>query len=158
MNQEAHLAITKMLNAFPQSATDIRGLLLTYDEDTTGIPDAAIIETASRFRTGSVSGQSKTFVPSMAEFITEARRVAELQAVMARPRLPPPDPYRPGPLAPYQIKTQQKWAENSHLPVLFTDVTLEQWKLLSAAKDVPVGAKWVAALGVVFGPAPKPSE
>lgn len=57
---------------------DLRGLLLTYDEDTTGVPDQAIIEAAGRFRRGEVAGQNKTFAPSIAEFCTEARRIAEL--------------------------------------------------------------------------------
>lgn len=90
MNQESYQALTKMLNAFPQSAADLRGLLLTYDEDTTGVPDQAIIEAAGRFRRGEVAGQNKTFAPSIAEFCTEARRIAELLPYRGMTRLTPP--------------------------------------------------------------------
>jgi hypothetical protein len=90
MNQTAYQGITKMLNAFPQSAADLRGLLLTYDEDTTGIRDDAIIEAAQRFRRGDVSGQNRTFAPSIAEFCSEARRIAEMIPYRDRPALPAP--------------------------------------------------------------------
>jgi hypothetical protein len=122
-----------------------------------GLTDQAVIDAAQRFAAGDVKDQSKKFAPSAPEFVEEARRRDELLKVLARPRLPPPT-YQRGPLAPYQIATQKKWAENAHLPVLFTDIDFNKWKALSAAKDVPAGAKWVAALGVVFGPAPKPAE
>lgn len=48
--------------------------MLTYEEDTTGIPDQAIIDAAGRFRRGVVEGHNKTFAPSIAEFCAEARR------------------------------------------------------------------------------------
>ncbi len=90
MNQQAYQEITKMLNAFPQSAADLRGLLLTYDEDTTGIRDEAIMEAAQLFRRGEVAGQNRTFAPSIAEFCSEARRIAELLPYRNTPALPRP--------------------------------------------------------------------
>lgn len=92
MNQTAYQEITKMLNGFPQSAADLRGLLLTYDEDTTGIADQAIIEAAQKFRRGEVGGQSRTFAPSIAEFVTETRRIASLLPFRGTKPLPPPKP------------------------------------------------------------------
>lgn len=88
MNQQAYQALTKMVNAFPQSAADLRGLLLTYEEDTTGIHDQAIIDAAGRFRRGEVAGHNNTFAPSIAEFCVEARRtpVAAYRSL--------PSPYR----------------------------------------------------------------
>lgn len=80
-----------MLNAFPQSSADLRGLLLTYDEDTIGIPDAAIVEAAQRFRTGLVDGQKLDYAPSTALFCTEARRIATMLPFRGRPALPAPD-------------------------------------------------------------------
>lgn len=97
MNQQAYQEVGKMLNAFPQQATaNIKGLLLTYDEDTIGIEDQAIVEAAIRFRRGLVEGQNKTFAPSIAEFITEARRIADLLPYRGRASLPPPprEPFR----------------------------------------------------------------
>lgn len=72
--------------------SDLRGLLLTYDEDTTGVPDQAIIEAAGRFRRGEVQAQNKTFAPSIAEFCTEARRIAELLPYRGMSKLPKPTP------------------------------------------------------------------
>lgn len=93
MNQTAYQEITKMLNAFPQSAADIRALLLTYDQALTGVTDQAITEAAQRFTCGDVQGQSRTFAPSIAEFVQEARRVASMLPYRNRPALPrPTDP------------------------------------------------------------------
>jgi hypothetical protein len=157
MNKQASDAITEMLNGFPQTNQDYSALLPMLARLCSGLSDEALISAADRFAAGDVKDQSKKFAPSAPEFVEEARRRDELLKVLARPRLPPPT-YQRGPLAPYQIATQKKWAENAHLPVLFTDIDFNKWKALSAAKDVPAGAKWVASLGVVFGPAPKPAE
>lgn len=70
---------------------------MTYDEDTTGISDQAICEAAGRFRRGLVVGQSKTFAPSIAEFITEARRIDDLIPYRNRVALPAPEPQRASP-------------------------------------------------------------
>lgn len=71
--------------------------MLTYDEDTTGIPDQAIIETAQRFRTGVVKGQNTTYPPSIADFCIEAKRMAELIPFRGRQSLPAPTRYQPQP-------------------------------------------------------------
>lgn len=42
------------------------------------IPAQAVIEAAERFTSGLVPNQNKTFAPSVAEFATEARRIADL--------------------------------------------------------------------------------
>lgn len=76
-----------MLNAFPQSAADLRGLLLTYDEALTGLDDDAICVAAARFIRGEVSGQNRSFAPSVAEFAAEVRRTP----IPGRRALPPAD-------------------------------------------------------------------
>jgi hypothetical protein len=50
---------------------------------------------------------------------------------------------------------QKAYAANSHRPVLFTDISYDQWCKLSATKQIPAGASWVACLGIVYGPEPK---
>lgn len=95
MNQNSYQALTMMLNAFPQSAADLRGLLLTYDQALTGVSDQATCEAAQRFVTGDVKDQSRTFAPSVAEFVQEARRIAELIPYRDRVGLPAPANYRP---------------------------------------------------------------
>lgn len=85
MNQQAYQEITKMLNAFPQSTADIRGLLLTYEEALSGLDDAAICETARKFVRGEVAGHNRTFAPSIAEFCDAVRKTP----VPGRQALPP---------------------------------------------------------------------
>lgn len=107
MNQAAHIEVAKMLNGFPQGrATNIEALLLTYDEDLTGISDQAIIETAQRYRRNRVPNQSTEFAPSIAAFVDSARRQEELISIRSRPRLaaPPPTPMQPS--APIQRRTE----------------------------------------------------
>src|SRR5690349_14870866 len=97
MNQNSYQALTMMLNAFPQSAADLRGLLLTYDQALFGVSDQAICETAQRFTCGEVKDQSRTFAPSVAEFVQEAKRWASLIPFRNRPALPAPvrsEPHR----------------------------------------------------------------
>lgn len=152
MDQQAYLAIAAMLNSFPQGSSNPDLTMTTYEAVLRGASPQAIIEAAERFVKGLVSGQSKTFAPSIAEFFTEVTQRQEYIDLRAKPRLPPPR-YFPGPLAPFQIRQQKRFAENSHLPVLFEDVSFDKWRLMSAAKEIPVGAKWVA--GIVYGPEPK---
>lgn len=151
MNQQAEDAITGMLNCFPQTSQDYQLLLATLERLLLGTDDLAIIAAAERFADGRVPEQSKKFAPSGPEFLDEVRKQQDYIALLSRPRLPPPV-YRPGPLAPFEIKRQKAFAENSHLPVLFEDVSYDVWKRMSKDQQVPAGAKWVAVLGIVYGP------
>lgn len=154
MNQAAEDAITAMLNCFPQTSQNYDLLFETLGRLCESQTDQAIIRAAECFAAGDVPEQSMKFAPSGPEFVAEARKQQEYLEIKARPRLPAPT-YRPGPLAPFQIRQQRILAENSHLPVLFEDVSFDVWKKLSAGKQIPAGAKWCAALGIVYGPAPK---
>src|SRR5688572_23184275 len=95
MNQNSFQAITAMLNGFPQSGAATKALLLTYDADLTEISDQAICETAQRFRRFEIPDQSKTFAPSIAEFVDAARKQDEFIAARGQPRLPAPRGYVP---------------------------------------------------------------
>lgn len=55
-------------------------------------------------------------------------------------------------LLPFEVTKNKKLAEYRDHPVLFQDVNYDKWKALSASKQVPVGAVWVASLGTVYGP------
>lgn len=127
-------------------------LLRTYRAVLAEASSQSIIEAAQRFTTGKVPGQSKTFAPSVAEFIAEVERRGELAKIKGRPSLPSPK-YFPGPLAPFQIRQQKVLAEYSNRPTLFENVSYDQWRKLSANKEIPVGAVW-CSLGIVFGPEP----
>lgn len=154
MNQQAEDSIAQMLNCFPQTSQNYELLFATLDKLLAGQTDQAIIEAAERFASGDVKEQSKKFAPSAPEFVEEVRRRQEYIDIRNRPRLPAPE-YRPGPLAPFQIKRQKELAENAHLPVLVEDASLDVFRRLSLTKQIPVGAKWVACLGTIYGPPAK---
>jgi hypothetical protein len=128
-------------------------LLRTYRAVLANCSSQAIVEAAQRFTTGRVPDQSKTFAPSVAEFLGEVERQQELIDIKKKPALPPPR-YFPGPLAPFQIRQQKRLSENSHLPVISANATFEEFRRLSASKQLPVGAKFVASLGIIYGPEP----
>jgi len=125
----------------------------TYEAVLQGISPQAVTEAAQRFTMGDVSGQSKTFAPSIAEFVTEARQRQEYIDLKARPRLPAPR-YFPGPLAPFQVRQEKRRAENADRPVIEANVPLDRFVALSRAKQLPVGTIWVATMGIL-GPSQK---
>lgn len=156
MDQRAYLALTAMLNAFPQTGGNPDLTMGTFEAVLASASSQSIIEAAQRFSSGLVEGQSMKFAPSSAEFAAEVRKRQEFIDIKSRPRLSAPMPtYRPGPLAPFEIAKQKALSANSHLPVLFEDINYDQFRKLSAAKEIPVGAKWVASLGIVYGPESK---
>lgn len=152
MDQKAYLAVAAMLNSFPSGNNNPDLTLGTYESVLQGISPQAVTEAAQRFVMGDVSGQSKTFAPSVAEFVTEARKRQEYIDLKARPRLPAPNYISRGKLAPFEIAKQKALTKYGHLPVLHENISFDQWKKLSAAREVPVGACWVACLATVFGP------
>jgi hypothetical protein len=153
MDDMAEMEITRMLSMFPQT-TDPDLTMETFDLATKGLSAAAIIETAQRFVLGAVEGQSVDFAPSVARFAQEARKRHEHLKPSVPKSLPAPR-YFPGPLAPFQVRQQKRLAENAHLPVLFEKINSDQWRKMSLAREIPVGAKFVASLGIVYGPDPK---
>jgi hypothetical protein len=97
---------------------------------------------------GDVPGQSKTFAPSVAEFVAETRQRQEYIDLKARPRLPAPR-YFPGPLAPFQVRQEKRRAENADRPVMEAHVPLDRFIALSRAKQLPTDAIWVATMGIL---------
>jgi hypothetical protein len=155
VDQRAYMAIVTMLNAFPASNSNPDLLMGTYESVLAGMSSQAVIEAAQRYTMGDVQGQSKTFAPSVAEFVQEARQRQEYIDIKDKPRLPAPNYISRGPLAPFEIKRQQRLSQYGHLPVLATDVSYDQFRKLSAAREIPAGAVWVPILATVFGPEPK---
>ena len=153
MDQRAYLAIATLLNSFPQGTADPDLTMGTYEAVLQGISPQAVTEAAQRFTMGDVPGQSKTFAPSIAEFVTEARQRQEYIDLKARPRLPAPR-YFPGPLAPFQVRQEKRRAENADRPVIEANAPLDRFIALSRAKQLPVGAIWVATIGIL-GPSQK---
>lgn len=146
--------VTRMLNGFPSTTDSFDLLLDTYRRQLADLSAEAVERAANRFLAGDVPGQQKRFAPTVPEFVEDARRCQDVLDMQARPRLAPPV-YRRGPLAPFEIKMEKARAENAHLPLLFENVGYDQWRKLSQQNQIPVGAKWVAAIGVVYGPEPR---
>lgn len=90
MDQKAFFAVTAMLNSFPQGGGNPDVTMRTYEEALRDVTSQAIIEAAQRFTCGDVCSQSKTFAPSIAEFVQEARRIAQLLPYRGKQALPPP--------------------------------------------------------------------
>jgi len=157
MQQRAYLELTRLLDTFPQTSGNPDLTMSAYELAVDGLSPQAIIEAAQRFIAGTVEGQSMDFAPAPPRFAQEVRSRQELIDLKAKPRLPAPR-YFPGPLAPFQVRQQKRLAENAHLPVLYEGQSSDQWRKLSAEKKVPVGAKFVASLGIVYGPQSKQQE
>jgi hypothetical protein len=142
-----------MMNSFAQTGSNPDLTRDTYKLALQDLSSQAVIEAAQRFTMGDVPGQSKTFAPSIAEFVAEARLRQEYIEINKRRSRPAID-YRPGPLAPFQIRQQKRLAENAHLPVLYENKSYDEWRRLSAEKKLPIGATW-CSLGIIYGPALK---
>lgn len=56
----------------------------------------------------------------------------------------------------FLIEAEKARARNADRPALFTNVSYDQFRLMSRNRTIPVGAIWCAALGTVFGPKPQP--
>ncbi|HKY87631.1 MAG TPA: hypothetical protein VJL90_12785 [Pseudorhodoplanes sp.] len=63
---------------------------MTFEKGLGGVPDRVISETAKRFISNEIPGQSATFAPSVAEFVKAARSIP----TDTLPRLPKPEPER----------------------------------------------------------------
>jgi hypothetical protein len=149
MNYTVITEITRMLNAFPTSKADPDLTLDTFEMATSGLSSQAVIEAAQRFTMGDVQGQSTTFAPSVAEFVEEARQRQEYMDLKARPRLPAPSAYTGTPWHVRQEKARTKYRE---CPIIKENVSYDEFRKMSAAREIPVGGAWVAALATVFGP------
>lgn len=145
MSQQTLIAIATMLNAFPQAAGDIDVLVRSFDAATEKMPSRAVCEAAELYMRGEVKGQNLRYAPTVAEFATEVRRIAELHQFLARPRLPAPEYRNSGP-APFQIKAEQLRQKYAAWSVLRDGVSLEEFKAMVLAKKVPTNATWIGAL------------
>lgn len=123
----------------------------TYEAVLRDVSSQAVTDAAKRFMNGDVPGQSKTFAPSVAEFVQEARNLEEYIALRNRPRIPG-HVYRPGPLKPFEVRAEKARAENADRPVLFEDIGFDQFRKMCSDKNLPMGSKWVACLGTIYGP------
>jgi hypothetical protein len=131
-------------------------LLDTYEQQLAGLSTEATERAARRYLAGDVPDQSMKFAPTVPEFVAEVRKCQSYLDSLALPRVTEARRDRVGPrLAPFEIKIAKAKADHAHLPVISENVTYEQWRKMSAGREVPVGAVWVACLATVYGPEPK---
>lgn len=121
----------------------------TYEAILADMSSQAVIEAAQRFTMGDVQGQSKTFAPSIAEFVTEARQRQEYIDLKAKPRLSPPRYYTGSPFHVRQEKTRTKYRE---CEILAENIGLDEYRRRCTAKEFPAGHAWIAGLATVYGP------
>lgn len=121
-----------------------------------GYPSWAIEAAVRKFLRGQVDGASKAFCPRPPEIsaavrselehvydeIDKAKRKAEFKEGQPAPRGN----------SPFERMQAKARAENAHLTVLFDDVSHARFLELHKSRQIPVGGKWVAALGIVYGP------
>lgn len=112
-----------------------------------GLCPTAVIEAARRFTMGDVQGQSKTFAPSIAEFVTEARQRQEYINIKAKPRIPV---YRHHTGSPFYVRQEKTRTKYSECPILAENVGLDEYR--RRVREFPEGHAWIAALATVFGP------
>jgi len=118
------------------------------------ISDRAIQEACSRFMAGEVGARDTTFAPSIAEFIIEAKRIQEALPLRDVKRIAAPiEPYRSTGPAPFQIAKQRAIDRFLGRNILHKDVSFDEFKHMSKAGELPVGATWSAALGNIYAKA-----
>jgi hypothetical protein len=149
MDQQAFKELTRMLESFPQTSGNPDLTVSAYELAVQGLSSQAIIEACQRFISGFVEGQSMDFAPAAPRFAQEARRRQEYIDLKARPRLPAPQHYTGTPWHIRQEKARTKFRE---CPIIKENVSYDEFRKMSAAREVPVGGAWVASLATVFGP------
>ena len=149
MEQRAYLELTRMLDSFPQTSGNPDLTVSAYELAVNGLVPQAVIETAQRFISGTVEGQSVDFAPAPPRFAQEARKRQEYLEIKAKPRLTSSYQHTGTPFHVRQQKTRTMYQE---CPVLFENVSHDEARALSKAGKIPVGGAWVASLATVYGP------
>jgi hypothetical protein len=116
-----------------------------------GLSATAVIEAAHRFIAGDVQGQSKTFAPSVAEFVTEARQRQEYIDLKAKPRLPAPNFYHHTG-SPFYVRQERVRTKYRECAVLAESIGLDDYRRRCTANEFPDGHAWIAAVATVYGP------
>lgn len=151
MEQRAYLAVVGMLNSFPQGTGNPDLTMGTYEAVLQGLSPQAVTEAAQRFTMGDVQAQSKTFAPSIAEFVTEARKRQDIIDTLAR-KPKQLVHYRNDHLRPFEILRQKALTKFQDCPIIKEDVGHTEFQAMSKAQQVPVGGGWCAATCTVYAP------
>lgn len=141
-------ALQVLFNSMPlPRGSDPDKAAIGYVTALKGFTQEAIVAGVSRFLRGECEEVSQKFCPHPPELAAIIRRTVHTVAQKTT--------YRPVERVPFLERIERKRREYAHRPILFTDVSYDQWRMLSRSGQVPVGGVWVASLGTVYGPEPK---
>ena len=119
----------------------------TYEAVLAGMSSQAVIDAAQRFVMGDVEGQSKTFAPSIAEFVTEARKRQEIIKLKETPRLPV---YRHHTGSPFYVRQEKVRNKYRDCAILAENIGLAEYQ--TRIREFPPGHALVCAVATVYGP------
>lgn len=118
-----------------------------------GLPIAAIEAGILRFLRGECQDVSPKFCP----YPPELARICRTTVYAPMPRRDEARGYVPAvQRVPFMERIERKKREFAHRAVLFEHLNYDQFRHLSRAGQIPVGGQWVASLGTVYGPEPRP--
>lgn len=152
MDQQAFKEVVRMLESFPQTSGNPDLTVSAYELAIAGLSSQAVIETAQRFVSGLVEGQSMDFAPATPRFAQEARKRQEIIDTIAQPRLAARGYVSAGHLRPFEILRQKALTKFQDCPVIKENVSHAEFQAMSKAQQVPVGGGWCAATCTVYGP------
>ena len=141
-----------MLESFPQTSGNPDLTVSAYELAVAGLSSQAVIETAQRFVSGLVEGQSMDFAPATPRFAQEARKRQETIDIRARPRLAARGYVQSGHLRPFEILRQKALTKFQDCPIIKENVSHTEFMAMSKAREVPLGGGWCAATTHVYGP------
>lgn len=110
---------------------------------------------------GRVEGQSKTFCPSVAEFMTEVDSLLDYRRRSEARCSLPAVTYRRDPrgLRPFEVNAERPRQKYAGRPILAEGLSHDAWMQKARAGEFPPGHTWIGALnGTVFGPIPQHIE
>lgn len=140
------MAITTLLNSFPQRAANNDLLLRTFENALEGFSDEIICDTARKFVSGLIEGQSLTFSPSVAEFTKAARDLQEIRrakaAVVFRGEEVPHEPIN--------ARIARVRASYAGRQLIAENVSHDKWLEMARKKNLPANCEFVALLSSVY--------
>jgi len=149
MDQKAYLSIATLMNAFPQGTQNVDLTMKTFETICADFPSQVVIDVAQRFSAGMVEGQSKRFAPSVAEFVSEVRRVNDMRIAISKKKSLSAPGQRFGP-CPWEINVGKARTRFAGWTCLATGLSHLEW--LGNRREFPVGSEYIATLNAVMMP------
>lgn len=156
MQPETSLAIATMITGFDQFNTDPDTQLLAYSIAADGYREDAVRSACKRFIRGEVKGHKAGKLPTVAEFSIECKSEhSVIDAADWRARKQNRVTYQSAPTeSPFEIRRTKAMIEaREGGKVKIADcLNNDRWIAGKKSGEWPVGARWIAFLGEVWGP------